>query len=392
VPMIEFGNTAGKIAWVIALASIIGTAMLESGAAERMVNAIISLLGEKRAPIALLISGFVLSIPIFFDTVFFLMIPIAIALVKKTGKDYLLYILAISGGGLITHCLVPPTPGPLIMAENMNIDLGVTILAGLAFGILPAWGVYKVARYRNKKYVLPLRVAVGQSDSSGSLPGLFYSIIPILLPLLLISISSVTDVLMKASKPAWISFLGNKNVAMTMGTAVALWVWARQKKYSGAQLWEACGKPLEIAGIIILITSAGGAFGAMLGHSGIGAAIKELTTHFNINYILLAWLISAIMKIAQGSSTVAMITTSSIMYALIQSGDPLSYNPVYILMSIGFGSLFVPWMNDSGFWVVSRMSGMTTAEALKNYTVTIGSLAVIGLVELLIMSSLLPLV
>ncbi|MBK5271031.1 MAG: GntP family permease, partial [Bacteroidia bacterium] len=248
VPMIEFGNTAGKIAWVIALASIIGTAMLESGAAERMVNSIISLLGEKRAPIALLISGFVLSIPIFFDTVFFLMIPIAIALVKKTGKDYLLYILAISGGGLITHCLVPPTPGPLIMAENMKIDLGVTILAGLAFGILPAWGVYKVARYRNKKYVLPLRVAVGQSTSSGSLPGLFYSIIPILLPLLLISMSSVADVLMKASKPAWISFLGNKNVAMTMGTAIALWVWARQKKYSGAQLWEACGKPLEIAG------------------------------------------------------------------------------------------------------------------------------------------------
>ena len=390
LPMVEFGNTAGKIAWVIALASVIGTAMLESGAAERMVNAIISLLGEKRAPIALLISGFILSIPIFFDTVFFLMIPLAIALVKKTGKDYLLYILAISGGALVTHCLVPPTPGPLIMAENMKIDLGVTIMAGLALGLIPAWGVYKVAQYRNKKFVLPLRVAGDQSSVTTAVPSLFYSIVPVMLPLVLISMSSVADILMQGTKPNWISFLGNKNVAMTIGTAMALWVWAKQKNYSGSQLWDACAKPLEIAGIIILITSAGGAFGAMLGHSGIGAAIKELTSHFSIHYVLLAWLIAAIMKVAQGSSTVAMITTSSIMYALIQSGDALAYHPVYILMAIGFGSLFVPWMNDSGFWVVSRMSGMTPDEALKNFSVTVGSLAVMGLVEILILSTVLP--
>ena len=128
----------------------------------------------------------------------------------------------------------------------------------------------------------------------------------------------------------------------------------------------------------------------MLGHSGIGAAIKELTSHFSIHYVLLAWLIAAIMKVAQGSSTVAMITTSSIMYALIQSGDALAYHPVYILMAIGFGSLFVPWTNDSGFWVVSRMSGMTPDEALKNFSVTVGSLAVMGLVEIQILSTVLP--
>ncbi len=391
-PMIEFGNTAGKIAWVIALASVMGTAMLESGAAERMVNAIIYLLREKRSALALLIGGFLLGVPIFFDTVFFLMVPLAIALVKKTGKNYLLYILAICAGGLTTHCLVAPTPGPLIMAETMKIDLGIAIMAGLALGILPALGAYKVAQYRNKKFVLPLRVGIDQDNIPTSLPGLSRSILPILLPLLLISMSSMADILMAGSKPAWIEFLGNKNVAMMIGTAIALWVWARQKNYSGAQLWEACGRPLELAGIIILITAAGGAFGAMLGHTGIGTAIKELTGQISINYVLLAWLIAAVMKLAQGSSTVAMITTSGIMYALMLSGDAIGYHPVYLMMAIGFGSMFVPWMNDSGFWVVARMSGMTTSEALKNYSVVAGSLAVLGLVEVLIMSKLLPFV
>lgn len=390
VPMIEFGATAGKIAWVIATASIIGTAMLESGAAERMVNEIISLLGEKRAPLALLISGFILSIPIFFDTVFFLMIPLAIALYKKTGKDYLLYILAISGGALVTHCLVPPTPGPLIMAETLKIDLGVAIMGGLALGILPTIGVYLVARRVNRSYVLPLRVATDSTQST-TMPGLMASILPVAVPLILISMNSIADILlMQGAKPGWIAFIGNKNVAMTIGTAMACWVWAQQKKYSGQQLWEACAKPLEIAGIIILITSAGGAFGAMLGHSGIGAAIKEITQHVSVNYILLAWFIAAVMKIAQGSSTVAMITTSSILTALMASGAPLPYHPMYIFASIAFGSLCVPWMNDSGFWVVARMSGMTEREALRNFSTTVASIAFIGLFEVLVLSKILP--
>ena len=392
VPMIEFGVTAGKIAWVIATASIIGTAMLESGAAERMVNVIISLLGEKRAPVALLISGFILSIPIFFDTVFFLMIPLAIALYKKTGKDYLLYILMIAGGALVTHCLVPPTPGPLIMAETLKIDLGVAIMGGLALGILPAMGTYQVSRFINKKYVLPLRVANDTSNESMTMPGLLHSILPVAVPLILISMNSIADILMtNGAKPAWITFIGNKNVAMTIGTALACWVWMRQKNYSSQQLWEACARPLEIAGIIILITSAGGAFGAMLGHSGIGAAIQEITQHSNVNYILLAWLISAVMKIAQGSSTVAMITTSGILSALMASGAALPYHPMYIFAAIAFGSLFVPWMNDSGFWVVARMSGMTEGETLKNYSVTVAGIALIGLVEVLIFSRIFPL-
>lgn len=403
-PMVEFGNVAGKIAWVIALAAIIGTAMMESGAAQRIVNWLINLLGESRAALALLISGFLLSIPVFFDTVFFLLIPLAITLAQKTGKNYILYVLAIGGGAAITHSIVPPTPGPLIMAETLHIDLGLTILGGLAAGVLPAIAALIASKRMNAQLDIPLRVGIPDTDKPTVIPGLAVSLMPVVIPILLISIASVTDVLNgEEALPAFIAFWGNKNIAMALGTIVALVLWARNKKLNADSLWKEVAKPLEIAGIIILITSAGGAFGAMIKHSGIGDAIELATQNFHINYILLAWLISAAMKTAQGSSTVAMITTSAIMLAILTSGadletrdamtviaENLPYHPLYLLLAIGFGGLFLSWMNDSGFWVVSRMSGLTEKEALKTWTVLLAIISVVGLVQLIVLSYILP--
>ena len=388
-PMTEFGTVAGKIAWVIALAAMIGTAMMESGAAQRIVNWLIGALGESRAALALLLSGFLLSIPVFFDTVFFLLIPLAITLAQKTGKNFLLYVMAIGGGAAITHSLVPPTPGPLIMAETLQIDLGLTIMGGLAAGVLPAIASLILGRRLNARMDIPVRVGITSPDDTYKQPSLAISLMPVLIPIVLISIASVTAVV-AGKTPPWIAFWGNKNVAMAIGTAIALWLWARAKKLDAKTLWEEAAKPLEIAGIIILITSAGGAFGAMIKHSGIGNAIALATENFHINYIILAWLISAAMKTAQGSSTVAMITTSSIMFALVGTGADLPYHPMYILLAIGFGGLFISWMNDSGFWVVSRMSGFTEGEALKTWTVLLAAISLVGLFQLLIFSYILP--
>lgn len=388
-PMLEFGNVAGKIAWVIALAAIIGTAMMESGAAQRIVNWLIGALGENRAALALLLSGFLLSIPVFFDTVFFLLIPLAIALAQKTGKNYVLYVMAIGGGAAITHSLVPPTPGPLIMADTLQIDLGLTILGGLAAGILPAIATLIVGKRMNARLDIPVRVGLANIDSSQPQPGLFMSLLPVVVPIVLISIASITDVA-TGSTPPIIAFWGNKNVAMALGTMIALWLWAKNKQLDAKTLWHEAAKPLEIAGVIILITSAGGAFGAMIKHSGIGDAIAIATENFHIHYIILAWLIAAAMKTAQGSSTVALITTSSIMYALIGTGQDLPYHPMYILLAIGFGGLFISWMNDSGFWVVARLSGFTEGEALKTWTVLLAIISLVGLFQLLIFSYILP--
>jgi len=391
LPMLEFGNVAGKIAWVIALAAIIGTAMMESGAAQKIVNWLIRTLGEQRASVALMVSGFILSIPVFFDTVFFLLIPLAIALAIKTGRNYVLYVMAIGGGAAITHSLVPPTPGPLIMAETLNLDLGLTILAGLAAGILPAAAVMVASRKMNAKFKIPVRVAFDGASDMQQQPSLLYSVMPVVAPIVLISLASVTEVI-AGEAPAWIAFWGNKNIAMAVGTALALYLWVKQKKLQGVELWKEIGKPLEIAGIIILITSAGGAFGAMIKHSGIGMSIETLTQNFHISLILLAWMIAAVMKTAQGSSTVSMITSASIMLAIMGTGVDLPYHPMYILLSIGFGGLFISWMNDSGFWVVAKMSGFTEKEALNTWTVLLAIISLVGLIQVLILSWIFPFV
>ena len=391
LPMAEFGITAGKIAWVIAVAAVIGTAMMESGAAEQIVNQLLKTLGEKRTAVALMISGFVLSIPVFFDTVFFLLVPLAITLARKTGRDFVLYVVAIGGGAVISHCIVPPTPGPLIMAETLGIDLGIVILAGIAAGIIPAIVVLGVAKWLNKKLGIPVRMAHEEVTSSPNPPSLTLSTLPIVVPLLMISFASIVQAI-NGDVPGWIAFLGNKNIAMGAGAFLALAMWAKVQKLGSNDLWQAIAKPLEIAGVIILITSAGGAYGAMIQHSGIGKAINVTTQNFDVPYILLAWIIAAVMKTAQGSSTVSMITSAAIMAALIGSKVNLPYHPVYILLSIGFGSMFIAWMNDSGFWVVTRMSGFTEKEGLQTWTVLLAIIAVVGLLEVLLLSWVLPLV
>ena len=391
LPMKEFGIMAGKITWVIALAAIIGAAMMESGAASRIVEKMVSYFGESKAAIALLVSGFVLSIPVFFDTVFFLLIPLAIALAQKTGKNYVLYVVAIAGGAIITHGLVPPTPGPLIVAETLGIDLGVAIIAGIGFAIMPAIFTLWLARKLNDRLDIPVRVEMGSIGKPENSPSFFMSVLPVIVPILLISSVSIVNVL-QGSCPESLAFLGNKNIAMTFGALIAIFLWVRSSKLSHQELWQKAAKPLEIAGIIILITSAGGAFGAMIKHSGIGLAIEHATSGMSISFLILGWLIAAVMKTAQGSSTVAMITASSILFAMVGNGSDLPYHPIYLLLSIGFGAGCISWMNDSGFWVVSRMSGFTEKETFQTWSLMFGMIGVIGLVEVMVFSKLFPLI
>ncbi len=177
---------------------------------------------------------------------------------------------------------------------------------------------------------------------------------------------------------------------MGAGTLFALLLWKKTQNLDSKMLWEALGKPLEIGGIIILITSAGGAYGAMIGHSGIGDAISAAIDGINIHYLVLAWVIAAVMKTAQGSGTVAMISSAAIMAALMGPEAELPYHPVYVLLAMGFGSLFVSWMNDSGFWVVTKLSGLTEKEGLKTWTSLLAIISLVGLFQVLLLSWFFP--
>ena len=395
--MKEFGVTAGKISFVIAIASILGIALTESGAAERIVNELIQFFGEVRAGIALLAAAFILSIPVFFDTVFFLLVPLAIVLAQKTGKNFTLFVMAIACGAIITHSVVPPTPGPLLMTEDLKLDIGFVIGFGILSGVLPAIMGYKYSQRQNAKLTItpPDFMEDNQEGLEKKLPSFGLSILPIFLPLVLIIAASLVNIFHAGRSDSFtqfVQFLGNKNIAMFLGLLVSLYLWAKHKKLDLKDLGVQMEKPLEIAGLIILITSAGGAFGAMIRGSGIGLMIKDLSANgFSINLIIIAWLMAAVIKFAQGSSTVAIITTAGIMSAII-STTTLPYHPIYLFLAIGYGALIGSWMNDSGFWIVGKLSGMTQKETLQTWSALLIVVGVTGGIQALVMSYIMPLV
>jgi len=196
---VAFGNSAGGIGIVIAMAAVIGKCMLDSGAADRVVRAFLSLLGEKRAPVALMGSGFVLAIPVFFDTVFYLLVPLARSMFRRTNRNYLMYIMAIAAGGAVTHTLVPPTPGPLVMAENLNFDVGVMIMVGAVVALPAAVAGLLCGAVAQRLMPIPMRQIGKEPDpkplDDAELPSLFMSLLPVLLPVLMISTNTVLTTL-----------------------------------------------------------------------------------------------------------------------------------------------------------------------------------------------------
>lgn len=405
-----FGKSAGDIGIVIALASIIGICMMESGAADRVVRAFLSLLGEKRGPLALTGSGYVLAMPVFFDTVFYLLVPLARSLFTRTGKNYLLYLVAIAAGGAITHTMVPPTPGPLLIATQLNVDLGLMILLGLAVALPASLCGLAYGSLINKWMPVPMREVPGmgmpEPVPEEKLPPLYLSLLPVLLPVLLITSKTIVNALAEASETAdtvwhdarpYTMTFGDSNLALLLSAIVALALVVRQKGTSLVGLTKLVENALMSGGVIILITAAGGAFGKMLGEAGIGNAIKELFVDAETSglmFLLLGFGVSALLKLAQGSSTVAMMTASPILAGMIfnDAGESiLSYHQVYVALAIGSGSLIGSWMNDSGFWVFAKMGGLTEVEALKSWTPLLLVLGSVSMLMTTLLAIILPL-
>ncbi|MCA8995593.1 MAG: GntP family permease, partial [Planctomycetaceae bacterium] len=365
-----FGSTATSIGILIAMAAIIGKCLLDSGAADRIVRSILGWTGERGAPIAFVFSGFLLGIPVFFDTVFYLMIPLGKAMRMRTGHSYLLYVLTIVCGGTMAHSLVPPTPGPLVVAEELGVEIGTMILVGMAVGLVAAvFGLFYAIAI-NRVCDLPLRESPDFSLADlertverdlSQLPPLWLSLLPILLPVILIS---MTTVLAKSSSSTSsgelvlhvIRTLGEKSMALTIAAFVSLIMLVRYQSGSLTKVSQPIQQALASGGVIILITSAGGAFGSVLRQTGIAELIRDLPRSSPIMICTLAFLMTTAIRTAQGSATVAMITAVGVLSGLARQGD-LGFHPVYLAAAIGCGSKPIAWMNDSGFWVITRMSG-----------------------------------
>ncbi|MDF1711427.1 MAG: SLC13 family permease [Akkermansiaceae bacterium] len=379
-----FGTGCRKIGILIALAAIIGQCLLASGAAERIVRGLLSLFGVKRAPMAFLGSGFVLGIPVFFDTVFYLMLPLVRAFSRTNPKVYLLALLSVVAGASMAHSLVPPTPGPLLVAARLEVSLGVLIPAGLILGVVTISVGYGYARWANANFGITYREIEApeiKSEEKKELPGLGWSLMPILSPLVLISLRTFLE--MRDGLPAWLEVVSGKNVAMALGAGMAM---VQATKY--CELKTVINEALSSGGVIILITAAGAAFGAVLKDTGIGAELSGMVGSGG-GVLLLAFVLTALVRFAQGSATVAMITAVGIVAPMVLDAE-LGFHAVYVALAIGCGSKPLPWMNDSGFWIVSKMSGMNEVETLKTFSVMLSLMGLVGFAVVWLASLVMP--
>ena len=525
-----FGGTAGGIGIVIAMAAIIGKCMLDSGAADRIVRTAVDTTGEKQASIGLMLSGFILAIPVFFDTVFYLLVPLARSLHKRTNKNYLRYLLAIGTGGAITHTLVPPTPGPLLVAAILGVDIGRMMLVGTMVALPAAIVGLLFSIIVDKKMPTPMRPLGASEDKHDplpveKLPSFWVALLPVILPVVLIGAGTLTmtiadsedraklnvediadysllaqtlssaqentpamqvinkvadkeetltllttaadsdddkqkiidelnDILLDGSLHDEKAFLGvalsdvakskiaanqvrmkpvdrrrmnralledaypdifkkhdwntsnrklanslslwsNANFALLLAAIVAMLTLKRTRQLSWRSLGDDVEESLMSGGVIILITAAGGAFGAMLSDTNVKDTIQLMFSNqgdggiSGIGLLLLGWGIAAVLKIAQGSSTVAMIVGAGMMAAIIGADKP-DYNMVYVATAVGAGSLFGSWMNDSGFWIFTKMGGLTEAESLKSWTPLLVVLSIASLIVSIVLSQTLP--
>ncbi|HOY51347.1 MAG TPA: gluconate:H+ symporter [Prolixibacteraceae bacterium] len=387
------GSTLGFVATVVGLGAIFGQILETSGGAEALAHSLVRRFGQEKAPWAMSLTGFLVAIPVFFDVGFIILVPIVYALARDTRRSLLYYAIPLLAGLAATHTFVPPTPGPVAVADIINVQLGWVILFGLLLGIPttilagPVWG-----RYISGKIYLPAPGEPPEESPPSELPsfGLIASLIGV--PLFLILLNTLTGVLVNKDilgvslLTTAIRFLGHPFTALIIATLLAIWLLGLRRGMTRQAILELSNKALGPAGLIILITGAGGVLKQILVDSGMGKMMAESMAGSSLSPIFLAWLLAAVVRITQGSATVAMITAAGIIAPVLQLlnlSDPLR---ALVVIAIASGATILSHVNDSGFWLVGKYLGMNEKDTLRSWTVMETIIAVCGLVFALLAS------
>ncbi|SET94364.1 GntP family permease [Lacrimispora sphenoides] len=392
-----FGGTLGSIGIIIGFGVMMGQIFERTGAAKRMAQTFLKLFGKKREEEALALTGFLVSIPIFCDSGFVILAPIAKAISRVTKKSVISLGAALAAGLVITHSLVPPTPGPLGVCGIFGVDVGKFILYGLVIAIPMTVACTAYARWVGKKlYQIPddkegfIRLPYQEPDysqdfsiGSETLPSTLESFAPLFLPIILILISTVSSALGKTSGFMMVfQFLGSPIVAVGIGLVLAIFTLGRS--LTREEAIKEMEKGMASAGIIMLVTGGGGALGQIIKDSGLGTYMAEALAGTAVPIVILPFLIATAMRFIQGSGTVAMTTAASISAPIILAAG---VNPILGAMACCVGSLFFSYFNDSYFWVVNRTLGVgEVKDQILTYSITSTIAWAVGFVEVLILS------
>lgn len=367
-----FGSILAYIGIVIILGTIIGTILEKSGAAIKLAEIVVKVVGKKRPALAMGIIGYIVSIPVFCDSAFVILSSLKKSLIQKTGKSAVAMSVALSTGLYATHTLVPPTPGPIAAAGNLGIDdqLGLVILFGLLVSLIAMLVGFWWANYSGKKHQSDEDKTLKMDLEEGvqqQLPSAFFSVLPIVLPILLIALRSIV-LLTFANTDSFafksIDFLGDPVNALLLGLFSSFLL----LKKGSVRLEDCMGEGIKASAAILIITGAGGAFGAMLKATHIGDSLGEMLAGYNLG-IFLPFIIAAALKTAQGSSTVSLVATSALVAPLLASlGLDSATGKALTVMAIGAGAMTISHANDSFFWVVTQFSKMKVATGYKTHS------------------------
>lgn len=393
-----FGSLMTGIGFPIGFGIMMGQILEDSGAAESLAKSILKAFPGKKAPWALGLTAFLLSIPVFFDVTFVILIPLGIAVAKETKRPLAYFAGAIAIGGVSSQTFVPPTPNPLAAATILNFDLSYIIIAGTIVGLAAAvFSMFVWFRMLDRPgFWDPNKDENGLLDMDAAvvhrvdLPSPWAAVIPICLPVLAILIGSFWPVVTGSDAPVVIQFISQKTIAILLGLLAAYVILLKRMGWSG--LNESVSKSLKQAGVVLLITGAGGAFGAVIQATNIGEVLIAGLTEGQSSTMLILCLtfgIGVLFRVAQGSGTVASITAMTIMASVAPSAG---CHPVYIALAALAGGNFIGHVNDSGFWVVTNLSGASVTGGLKTYTWNTITLAGMAFILSLVGATVLPMV
>lgn len=401
------GGTLGYIAIIIGLGAIFGEILQASGGAEIISNTLLKKAGEKRAPWALMLTGLIVAIPVFFDVALILFIPLVYSMARRTGRSLLYYGIPLTAGIAVAHSFIPPTPGPVAVAGLLGADLGWVILFGLIAGLPAAviggvfFGRYIAGQIHIDAPIEETAIAPESPPAAASIaaptvpdrapkePLTFGMVVGIIaVPLVLILLNTVVGVVLPEGNPLrnWITFIGHPFVALTLASLLAFYFLGTRQGYSRRDLGNIAGRSFEPVGLIILVTGAGGVFGRVLITTGVGAALADVMAASNLPIILLAFLIATAVRVSQGSATVSMVTSAGLIAPAVELANYSAPMVAAIVIAIACGATVLSHVNDSGFWLVGKYFGMSEAQTLRSWTVMETIVGVVGFLVVLIIS------
>ncbi len=383
-----FGGTLGSVALLIALGAMLGKLIEHSGGARILAEKMVSVFGEKRAPFGLGLASLAMGFPIFFDAGLIVMLPIIFAVARRLGNNVLLYGFPAATAFSVMHVFVPPHPGPVAASELYDADVGLVLLVAIVLAF-PIWYLtgYLWGTFVGKRFIYPVPALFGSVDDDEQVnpPSVATVIGILLLPLVLIFFNTGLDFLGTAGavdeSETWVQVLasiGTAPVALLISVIVALVVLGHRRGENGTALEKIVDSSLGPVASVILITGAGGMFGGILRLSGIGEALADLLGDIGIPTIFAVWVIAVVLRVAQGSATVALVTAAGLMAPTVEAGGYSEMQIVAIVLATAAGSVFASHVNDSGFWLVGRLMGMDVKTTLKTWTVQQTLQSVVG--------------